>query len=356
MKTKDSSSIKRILVLRFRQIGDSILAAALCSTLKRTFLEARIDFVLNKGIAPLFEGHPDIDRVIAFDRDELKSTRRYVAKVWRTVREGRYDVIIDMRSTTRTLLFSLFSLRTPWRIGRRKKYAFGLLTHQVDNYSPTLHTDMVQRDLMLAEPLSDIADIDYTDDFRLYVTDGEREDMRRRMATAGIDFNRPVWLIGVTTKIADKRWRTDYMTEMLRRLMAERPELQFIFNYAPGQEEDYAREAYEALGRPSVVKIDVEARSLRELAALTANCDFYFGNEGGARHLAHALGKPSFVVCSPFGQPDTWIPRNAVAAMGISADDVTTPAERAGLTPRQTFDLLTPDAVYPRLQDFLQSL
>ena len=98
MKTTDTSTIKRILVLRFRQIGDSILAAALCSTLKRTFPEARIDFVLNKGIAPLFEGHPDIDRVIAFDRDELKSTRRYVAKVWRTVREGRYDVIIDMLS------------------------------------------------------------------------------------------------------------------------------------------------------------------------------------------------------------------------------------------------------------------
>ena len=53
--------IKRILIIRFRQIGDSILAVALCSTLKKSFPDAEIHFVLNKNIAPLYEGHPDID-------------------------------------------------------------------------------------------------------------------------------------------------------------------------------------------------------------------------------------------------------------------------------------------------------
>lgn len=40
--------IKRILIIRFRQIGDSILAVALCSTLKKSFPDAEIHFVLNK--------------------------------------------------------------------------------------------------------------------------------------------------------------------------------------------------------------------------------------------------------------------------------------------------------------------
>lgn len=48
--------IKRILIIRFRQIGDSILAVALCSTLKKSFPDAEIHFVLNKNIAPLYEG------------------------------------------------------------------------------------------------------------------------------------------------------------------------------------------------------------------------------------------------------------------------------------------------------------
>ena len=40
--------IKRILIIRFRQIGDSILAIALCSTLKKSFPDAEIHFVAEK--------------------------------------------------------------------------------------------------------------------------------------------------------------------------------------------------------------------------------------------------------------------------------------------------------------------
>ena len=60
--------IKRILIIRFRQIGDSILAVALCSTLKKSFPDAEIHFVLNKNIAPLYEGHPDIDKSLHLTR------------------------------------------------------------------------------------------------------------------------------------------------------------------------------------------------------------------------------------------------------------------------------------------------
>ena len=33
--------IKKILVIRFRQMGDAILASAMCSSLKKVFLEPR---------------------------------------------------------------------------------------------------------------------------------------------------------------------------------------------------------------------------------------------------------------------------------------------------------------------------
>ena len=74
--------IKRILIIRFRQIGDSILAVALCSTLKKSFPDAEIHFVLNKNIASLYEGHPDIDKVITFDKNENKPFTAYIKKVY----------------------------------------------------------------------------------------------------------------------------------------------------------------------------------------------------------------------------------------------------------------------------------
>ena len=188
--------IKKILIIRFRQIGDSILAIALCSTLKKSFPDAEIHFVLNKNIAPLYEGHPDIDKVITFDKNENKPFTAYIKKVWQVMHQNKYDIIIDMRSTIRTLFFSLFSLRTPFRIGRIKGYTRFLLNYRTDTYSKDLTTDMVQRNLLLAAPLEKIRPIQYTKEFKLYLTDREKEDFRYYMEKEGIDFTHPVLLIG----------------------------------------------------------------------------------------------------------------------------------------------------------------
>ena len=62
--------IKHILVIRFRRVGDSVLATALCRSLRQSFPQAQIDYVLNENIASLYENHPDIDRVIPFNDRE----------------------------------------------------------------------------------------------------------------------------------------------------------------------------------------------------------------------------------------------------------------------------------------------
>lgn len=91
-----------------------------------------------------------------------------------------------------------------------------------------------------------------------------------------------------------------------------------IFNYAPGYEEEDARNIYKELGCPERIKIDIQASSLRQLAALCANCSFYFGNEGGARHIAQALGVPSFAIIHQVHQnqcgypPIPYLPKESV--------------------------------------------
>ena len=62
--------IKNILVIRFRRVGDSVLAVALCHSLKLSLPSAQVHYVVNANIAPLYEGHPDIDRVIPFTEEE----------------------------------------------------------------------------------------------------------------------------------------------------------------------------------------------------------------------------------------------------------------------------------------------
>ena len=310
----------KILVVRFRQMGDAILATPLLNTLKKSFPDAEIDFVLNKRIAPLFDGHPAISRVITSSDEERHSFFTYINKVWRiTHQKKRYDVIIDMRSTMNTMLFALFSLRSKWRIGIRKPYTLGIFNHRIEGCKDD--ESMITHNLKLAEPLKPtITDRNLT----LSITEKEKADFRIYMQDEGIDFHRPVMLVGVTAKLENKTWAEDRMTETLRRLLDTFPHLQLIFNYAPGREAENARRIYEHLSAHQNIFLQIQAKSPRELAAMAANCTAYFGNEGGGRHIVHAMGKPSLVICSPLASKTTWLPQDTdVMAWGIDANDAT---------------------------------
>src|SRR3712207_8019300 len=71
----------KILVIRFRQMGDAILGTSLLNTLRDSFPDAQIDFVLNERLARLFEGHPSLSRVITFTDDERHHVLTYLRKV-----------------------------------------------------------------------------------------------------------------------------------------------------------------------------------------------------------------------------------------------------------------------------------
>ena len=301
-------------------MGDAILATPLLNTLHHSFPDAEIHFVLNERIAPLFEGHPAISRIITFSDAERHAPLIYLRKIWQTVHQTHYDAIIDMRSTLNTMPFALFSLRSKWRIGIRKPYTLGIYNHRIEGCEDD--ESMITHNLKLADPLKP-AVIDRN--LLLSITEKEKTDFRTYMQHEGIDFSRPIMLVGVTAKLENKTWAEDRMTETLRRLLDTFPNLQLIFNYAPGREAENARRIYEHLGANPHIFLQIQAKSPRELAAMAANCTAYFGNEGGGRHIVHAMGKPSLVVCSPMASKTTWLPQDTdVLAWGIDANDATT--------------------------------
>ena len=107
LKLKNKEEIRKVLIIRYRRVGDSILALSLCHTLRQNFPEAEIDYVLDENIAPLYWNHPDIDNLILFSHKEKHSLLKYLRKVWKVTHAKHYDVIIDLRSTIQTLWFSL---------------------------------------------------------------------------------------------------------------------------------------------------------------------------------------------------------------------------------------------------------
>lgn len=348
-----------ILVIRFRQMGDAILATALLNTLRHNFPDAQIHFVLNERIAPLFKGHPSIDRFITFTDDERHHSLTYIRKVRKIVRETHYDIIIDMRSTVNTMLFALFSPSSKYKIGVDKGYTKIAFNHTIDTCGDKY--SMVEYDTRYALPLQSLRPIEPVYAFTLHITDEERQAFGTYLTSQGIDLNRPVMLANVTAKLASKVWMKDRMVWVLRRFLEQYPDYQLIFNYAPGQEEENARRIYAQMGKPQQVFIDVQAHSSRELVAMSNYMTLFFGNEGGARHIAQAAGCPSIAICAPENSKQVWIPQTQVLAEGISpvdtlAEHQLTEQAYQQLSREEKYSLLTQEYVWSRLQSFMQKL
>ena len=342
--------INHILIIRFRRVGDSVLTMALCHSLRLSFPKAQIHFVINSGIACLFNGHADIDRVIPFN-DRENHGLNYIKKVGALMRETHYDVIIDMRSTPKTLLFSLFSLSTPYRIGRKKWYNHGVHNYRIETPDGM---DRVQSNLHLMEPLAAEAKLIKDEQFLLYITEEEKQTYRNYMQQQGIDFQKPIVLAAVTTRIPHKSWPRERMTEILKRII-DTYHPQLIFNYSGPEEEKAAREYYDTLHQDSHIFMNVKADTLRQLCALCSLSNFFFGNEGGPRHISQAFQVPSFAIFPPDIDKDFWLPGQSERYQGISPDDSVAPEHQIEMSYSERMSLITVEDVWAGLQPMLDS-
>jgi len=344
---KDHYNVNRILVIRFRRIGDAVLSSAICSSLKKSFPSAEIHYVLNENIVPLFENHPDIDKIISFSDAENKNITKYLYKVWRITHTTKYEMIVDCRSTIKTLLFSLFSISSPYKLGIRKRYnLLSNFTINIDDYESD-----VDRMVALLEPVEKKLNLQLTKNFRLEITEEEQINFKSYMIKEGIDFSKPVMVCTVAARIPIKIWNTDYMAEVLLRII-EKYDVQLIFNYV-GDEFLVAQLIKEKMGNPTQVFLDVEAKSLRELGALLKNADFFFGNEGGPRHISQALNIPSYAIYPPGISKKEWLPNASEKFQGIEVNDILSDSELGTLSYIDSFNTITPDVVCVRLFEML---
>jgi ADP-heptose:LPS heptosyltransferase len=338
----------KILVVRFRQMGDAILATCIFNTIKRNDSKTDTTFILNERLAPLFMDHPAIDHIITFSESENYTFWCYLKKVWKVVHQTHYDVIIDMRSTLKSMFFSVFSPSTKYRIGLRKWYTHGTFNYLFDR--TRTNESAIDHDLMLLSPLN------YTDwdqSFLLSATDKEKKDFRDYMVRMKIDFSRPVVLMGVTSKLQNKTWSVEGMVYIVRNLIQTYPQIQIIFNYAPGIEELDSRRIYKLLNNDQHIFIDIHASSPRQLLAMSSWITFYFGNEGGARHIAHSQNKPSFVIMAPQNSKKIWLPQNGIPAEGISVEDIASKSELAKTPLNRQYALMKKEMVWMSFLRFI---
>jgi heptosyltransferase-1 len=90
----------RILVVRLGAMGDVIHTLPAVASLKHSHPFSRITWAIEAKWAPLLEGNPYVDRVLALDRRTAAGWRR----AWRELRASHYDFAVDFQGLTKSAL------------------------------------------------------------------------------------------------------------------------------------------------------------------------------------------------------------------------------------------------------------
>src|ERR1043166_10051530 len=85
----DWSEVRKILLVRLRSIGDTVLATPSVAALKRFLPRVQVDILVEDWVAPLLDHHPHIDNVVAIERGGFMSR----ARGGRGLRGGGYGVV-----------------------------------------------------------------------------------------------------------------------------------------------------------------------------------------------------------------------------------------------------------------------
>ncbi|RYG00544.1 MAG: lipopolysaccharide heptosyltransferase family protein [Chitinophagaceae bacterium] len=173
------------------------------------------------------------------------------------------------------------------------------------------------------------------------------------MQGAGINFERPVILAVVSARLQHKIWDKERMKQILQKII-DKYDAQIIFNFVSAERE-FAMNMHQQLSNHRNIFTNIEANSLRDLCALSTNCDFFFGNEGGARHLAQALNVPSFAIFPPGISKSRWLPEQGERFAGVSPDDFCSKIEQKNMTYEQRFNYITVERVWKGLNPMLNA-
>jgi heptosyltransferase-2 len=139
----------KILIIQTAFLGDVILALPMVQTLKAHLPDSKIDFLCIPNTRPVLMNHPDLNRVIPYDKKGGDVIDKFI-EVLAEIREEEYDVVICPHRYSRSALLTYYS-EAKLRIGFETSSLSFLLTNKV-KYVKDSHEINRNLDLLRALP------------------------------------------------------------------------------------------------------------------------------------------------------------------------------------------------------------
>ncbi len=292
---------KRILVMRYRFIGDTLLTIPFLQNLRQAYPEAVIDMLVAPNSGELLEGCPYIDNLIYFD-----TTRKHAyentedgtkpKRFWDYVgilKENQYDLSFVLKRSFSSALLA-FLAGIPKRIGFNTEARGLLLTDRIA-YDETIHE--VDSFLQVLEHVG------VSTDERVPTLWSGLEKTDMNLAP-----DRRHVMLHLTASNKGKEWPKDQYEPFVKTLLETYPD---VILHAFGASMD--REVYETLG--TVLSAEHSARLMNHCGELSltqsmramTEMTLCVGVDSGSLHMASIAGVPVVALFGPMDEKK-WAP------------------------------------------------
>ena len=289
----------RILAIRPRALGDVVLVTPALRALARAGGGAEVEVLTEERYRPLLDGLPEVRRLWTMGRGALAT-----ARLMTELRRQSFDLVVDFFGNPRSALIARWcgSRRSAGYDLRGRRGAYQLRVARTLSPGPgedgrPAREYAAATHVRLAVAAGGVAD---GLDSRIALPAAAGALAERWLAAAGIrQPERAIGLVPAGTWPA-KSWPAGNVGELARRLGSAGREV-LLLN-GPGEDEIVAtvrRHAKDVRVLPPC--------GVGELTAVIARLGAVVGTDSGPKHVAAALGVPTYSWYGPT-HPDTWSP------------------------------------------------
>jgi heptosyltransferase-2 len=292
------TDVRRILIIKWSAMGDIALSTAIMQDIRNAFPAASIDLNTMPAFEKLFAEDPRFNDVFSVDLRKTERGWKGMRRWLRRVRDGQYDLLIDLQSADRTrLMVALLQLTgcgIRYRMGNNPGWPYNITppklpfeTHGFERMRAALTAGGIPT---------------HTDHPALHVPDGNLRRVAVLAETHGLSAgNYAVLLPGCQAAGYLKRWGATRYAALGEKLHAAGLEKIVILG---GPDEVEECDTIARLCGDYAVNLCGQTQ-VQDLLPICASARCIIGNDTGTAHLVAATGTPMLVI---FGATD---PRRA---------------------------------------------
>lgn len=343
----------KILVIRYRFIGDTVLTVPFLRNLRRAYPYAQIDMLVGPVSGDVLLGCPYIDNLIYFDTTrkhkyenakEPQKRKTFFSYI-KLLRANKYDKAYVLKrsfSSAALAFFAGIKERIGFDTENRGFFLTKKLPYAKDRHEVECFLDVLRADNILVTD-------NYLENWIFQESEAKINSILEKTGTS----NTRKVLIHATSGNVKKQWDKDNFAQIVEYLTNEKG-FQVFFT---GVQSD--AQVYEDI--LSFVKKDLKYTpvnlcgklSIQESTALIARMEFVVGSDSGTLHIAASLNIPVIGIYGPMN-PNKWRAWGEIhKPVLLSLPCI--PCDLSGECPRNTACIkdITPEMVIGKINELL---